>query len=135
MTVWSWLKLAVCLWLIRKAAKVTGWLLLAAAAVAAWPVVPADPSPSADDSGGASVTKVRFRVRYGPPAVAALAGNARMSDPKAALAGRTGRSGRGVRASLTTPNRSSLIVSHGRGTGPRTPRNGRLSPESAVSGR
>jgi hypothetical protein len=38
MTVWSWLKLAVCLWLIRKAAKVTGWLLLAVAAVAAWQV-------------------------------------------------------------------------------------------------
>jgi len=38
MTVWSWLKLAVCLWLIRKAAKVTAWLLVLAAAVAAWPV-------------------------------------------------------------------------------------------------
>ncbi len=38
MTGWSWLKLAVCLWLIRKAVKVTGWLLVAVAAVAAWPV-------------------------------------------------------------------------------------------------
>jgi hypothetical protein len=38
MSVWSWLKLAVCLWLLRKAVKVTGWLLLAALAVAAWPV-------------------------------------------------------------------------------------------------
>jgi len=38
MSVWSWLKLAVCLWLLRKAVKVTGWLLLVALAVAAWPV-------------------------------------------------------------------------------------------------
>ncbi len=38
MSVWSWLKLTVCLWLLRKMVKVMGWLLLAAAAVAAWPV-------------------------------------------------------------------------------------------------
>jgi Helicase HerA, central domain len=38
MSVWSWLKLTVCLWLIRKAVKLAWWLLLAAAAVAAWPV-------------------------------------------------------------------------------------------------
>jgi hypothetical protein len=38
MSVWTWLKLTVCLWLLRKAVKVTGWLLLAALAVAAWPV-------------------------------------------------------------------------------------------------
>ena len=38
MSVLSWIKLSVCLWLLRKAAKLTGWLLLAAAAVAAWPV-------------------------------------------------------------------------------------------------
>ena len=38
MSVWSWLKLTVCLWLLRKLVKLTGWLLLAAAAVAAWPV-------------------------------------------------------------------------------------------------
>ena len=31
-------KLTICLWLLRKAVKVTGWLLLAAAAAAAWPV-------------------------------------------------------------------------------------------------
>ena len=34
MTVWSWLKLTVCLWLLRKAVKAAGWLLLAALAVA-----------------------------------------------------------------------------------------------------
>jgi hypothetical protein len=38
MSVWSWLKLAVCLWLLRKAVRVAGWLLLVALAVAAWPV-------------------------------------------------------------------------------------------------
>ena len=37
-SVWSWLKLTVCLWLLRKMVKLTGWLLLAALAVAAWPV-------------------------------------------------------------------------------------------------
>ena len=31
MSVWSWLKLTVCLWLLRKMIKVGGWLLLAAA--------------------------------------------------------------------------------------------------------
>jgi hypothetical protein len=38
MSVWSWLKLTVSLWLIRKAFRLVRWLLLAAAAVAAWPV-------------------------------------------------------------------------------------------------
>ena len=38
MSVWSWLKLTVCLWLLRKMIKVTGWVLVAAVAVAAWPV-------------------------------------------------------------------------------------------------
>jgi hypothetical protein len=38
MTIWSLVKLTVFLWLVRKAVKVTGWLLLAAAAIAAWPV-------------------------------------------------------------------------------------------------
>ncbi|HET9974560.1 MAG TPA: DUF87 domain-containing protein [Streptosporangiaceae bacterium] len=38
MTLWSWLKLFVALWLLRKIAKITGWLLVAAIAVAAWPV-------------------------------------------------------------------------------------------------
>jgi hypothetical protein len=37
MSVWSWLKLAVCLWLLRKAVKAAAWLLLAALALAAWP--------------------------------------------------------------------------------------------------
>jgi uncharacterized protein DUF87 len=37
-TIWSWLKLFVALWLLRKLAKITGWLLLIAIAVAAWPV-------------------------------------------------------------------------------------------------
>ena len=38
MTVWTWVKLSVCLWLIRKALKAAGWLLLAALAIAAWPL-------------------------------------------------------------------------------------------------
>ncbi len=38
MTLWSWLKLFVALWLLRKIAKITGWLLVAAIAIAAWPV-------------------------------------------------------------------------------------------------
>jgi hypothetical protein len=38
MTVWSWLKLTVCLWLLRRAVRTLGWLLAAAAALAAWPV-------------------------------------------------------------------------------------------------
>jgi len=37
-TLWSWLRLFVALWLLRKIAKITGWLLVAAIAVAAWPV-------------------------------------------------------------------------------------------------
>jgi hypothetical protein len=38
MSVWSWLKLTVCLWLLGKMIKAAGWLLLAAIALAAWPV-------------------------------------------------------------------------------------------------
>jgi hypothetical protein len=38
MSVWSWLKLSLCLWLLRKTFKAAWWLLLAALAVAAWPV-------------------------------------------------------------------------------------------------
>lgn len=37
MSMWTWLKFTVCLWLLRKAVKAAGWLLLAAVAVAAWP--------------------------------------------------------------------------------------------------
>ena len=39
MSVLAWLKLTVCLWLLRKAVKIIGWLLLVAGAVAAWPVI------------------------------------------------------------------------------------------------
>ena len=38
MTVWSWVRLTVTLWLLRKALKVTGWLLLALLVLALWPV-------------------------------------------------------------------------------------------------
>ncbi|MGH3410260.1 MAG: hypothetical protein ACRDRJ_48355, partial [Streptosporangiaceae bacterium] len=38
MTIWSWLRLSICLWLLRKTFKVFGWLVLLAVAVAAWPV-------------------------------------------------------------------------------------------------
>ena len=38
MSVLSWVRVAVCLWLLRKAVKVAKWLLIAAVAVAAWPV-------------------------------------------------------------------------------------------------
>src|SRR5580700_1067167 len=38
MTVSSWLKLTVSLWLLRKAAKGTGWRLVFAAVIAAWPL-------------------------------------------------------------------------------------------------
>ena len=38
MSVWSWLKLTGCLWLLRKAVKAGKWLLLAAAGIATWPV-------------------------------------------------------------------------------------------------
>ena len=38
MTVWAWLKLTAFLWLIRKAFRLTWWLLLAVAGIAAWPV-------------------------------------------------------------------------------------------------
>jgi len=38
MTVWSWLRLAVCLWLLRKAFRLARWLPLLAVAIAAWPV-------------------------------------------------------------------------------------------------
>jgi len=38
MSVWSWLKLTIFLWLLRKIFKAAGWLLLAAVVIAAWPV-------------------------------------------------------------------------------------------------
>ena len=38
MTIWSWLKLFVAIWLLRKIAKIMGWLLVAAIVIAAWPV-------------------------------------------------------------------------------------------------
>jgi hypothetical protein len=38
MSVWSWLKLTICLWLLRKMLKAAGWLLLVALLLAAWPV-------------------------------------------------------------------------------------------------
>ncbi len=38
MSVWSWIRLTVCLWLLRKMIKATGWLLLVGLALAAWPV-------------------------------------------------------------------------------------------------
>jgi hypothetical protein len=37
-SIWTWLKLAAFIWLIRKAAMLAWWLLLGVAAVAAWPV-------------------------------------------------------------------------------------------------
>jgi hypothetical protein len=38
MTMWSWLRLAAGLWLLRKAFRIARWLLLAALLLAAWPV-------------------------------------------------------------------------------------------------
>ena len=38
MTVSSWLKLTVSLWLLRKTVKGTGWLLVFAVVIAAWPL-------------------------------------------------------------------------------------------------
>ena len=38
MSVWSWLKLTVGLWLLRKAVKGAGWLLVFAIVLAAWPL-------------------------------------------------------------------------------------------------
>ena len=40
MTVWSWLRLTACLWLVRKALKATGWLTAFATVIAAWPLTP-----------------------------------------------------------------------------------------------
>jgi hypothetical protein len=37
-SIWSWLKLAVGLRLLRKAVKLTGWLLAFAVLIAAWPL-------------------------------------------------------------------------------------------------
>jgi hypothetical protein len=37
MSIWSLIKISIFLWLIRKTAKLAGWLLLTALAVAAWP--------------------------------------------------------------------------------------------------
>jgi len=37
-SVWSWLKLTVCLWLLRKVVKAAGWLLAFAVVIAAWPL-------------------------------------------------------------------------------------------------
>jgi hypothetical protein len=38
MSAWSWLKLRVCLWLLRMTFRVVRWLLLLAVVLAAWPV-------------------------------------------------------------------------------------------------
>ena len=38
MTVWTWLRFTITLWLLRKAVRLTGWLLLALLALALWPV-------------------------------------------------------------------------------------------------
>jgi len=38
MSVWSWIRLTLCLWLLRKMLKAAGWLLLFVLALAAWPV-------------------------------------------------------------------------------------------------
>lgn len=38
MSIWSWLRLTVALWLIRAGLKAFGWFLVAAVAVAAWPL-------------------------------------------------------------------------------------------------
>jgi hypothetical protein len=37
-SVWSWLKLTVCLWLLGKAARLAGWLLAIVVVIAAWPL-------------------------------------------------------------------------------------------------
>jgi hypothetical protein len=37
-SVWSWLKLTVCLWLLGKTVKAAGWLAAFAAVIAAWPL-------------------------------------------------------------------------------------------------
>jgi hypothetical protein len=37
-SIWSFIKLAVALWLLRKAARAAGWLLLFAVLIAAWPL-------------------------------------------------------------------------------------------------
>ena len=58
MSVWAWLKLTVCLWLLRKMIKVTGWLLLAAVAVAAWPVTLADRKSTRLNSSHESVSRM-----------------------------------------------------------------------------
>jgi hypothetical protein len=37
-SIWSFIKLAVALWLLRKAARIAGWLLLVVLLIAAWPL-------------------------------------------------------------------------------------------------
>jgi len=38
MSLWSWLRLAACLWLLRKAVRLAKWVLLGVLVLAAWPV-------------------------------------------------------------------------------------------------
>jgi hypothetical protein len=38
MTVWSWVRFTITLWLLRKAVKLAGWLLLGLLALALWPL-------------------------------------------------------------------------------------------------
>ena len=38
MTVWTWLRFTITLWLLRKASKLTGWLLLVLLALVLWPL-------------------------------------------------------------------------------------------------
>jgi hypothetical protein len=38
MTVWAWLRFTITLWLLRKAARLAGWLLLALLALVLWPL-------------------------------------------------------------------------------------------------
>ena len=44
MSIWSLIKITIFLWLIRKTAKLMGWLLVGAIAIAAWPVSRVSPS-------------------------------------------------------------------------------------------
>jgi hypothetical protein len=38
MSIWSWLKLAAGLWLLRKTGRMARWLLLFVVAIVAWPL-------------------------------------------------------------------------------------------------
>ena len=72
MTVWSWLRFTITLWLLRKAVRLTGWMVLVLLALVLWPLT--------------IVTIVSYTaawLRGWPPALPSKACRSRRAAPRA----------------------------------------------------